>query len=255
MSNGDINTVGKKILFVYPNKPVLDNIVPVLLGHGYEPYILDDHNHTEKICYYYKNSIVFFNIDQTIRKSSWGDHIKSLKSNESFGDLNFGIISEQEPDPIITAFGDLPFNMACLSFLHGADFCCQVILNFLEKTNAKGNRKHVRVKCDNIYHASFSIKQSNHIIAGKILDISIVGMAGVFSDSIDLRPGSFIKDLQLRLMGSILNLSGKVAGMRESNGVMIYVIMFDPIKEPAVQHKVIMFISHMFQESIKPLLL
>jgi hypothetical protein len=254
MANADNCSEGKKILFVYPNKPVLDNIVPSLVSHGYEPYILDHHEYTGRICTQYKDSIVFLNIDQSIRKSSWGEQIKSLKSNGNFGGVDIGVMSGADPDSIITSFSDLPFNIACLSFLHGIDFCRQVILNFLEKNNAKGKRRHVRVKCNNIYHASFSIKNSSSIVAGQILDISTAGMACTFSENIQLHPGSALNNLQLRLMGTMLMISGKVAGIRDNNGVKTYVIMFDTIHDDYLRHKLVAFISHMLQENIKPLL-
>jgi hypothetical protein len=255
VAENDSSSDGKKIFFVYPNKPILENIVPGLIGNGYEPYLLDDLHYTDKVCSHYKNSVVLLNIDQSIKKVSWYEYIKKLKLNEAYGSIDIGIISEEDSDAVILNFSDFSFNVAYLSFIHGINFCRQVLLNILEKTNAKGKRRYVRVKCDNIYHASFSIKVGNHIIAGQICDISVAGMACTLSEKIQLHTGSVLNDIQLRLMGTIVSVSGKIVGTRSCNGMTIYVVMFNEIRDNSLQYRLVMFISHMLQENIKSLFL
>lgn len=251
MSSGEDCCAGRKILFVCPNPMLVNNVVHGLVERGYESYVINSFDQSAKACSKYKDSIVFVSIEHEVKKRAWNEYVKTLKFNPEFGSVDVGIITERETDSIINMFSGLSFNVAYVCFHHGVDFCRQVILNFLERNNAKGKRKFVRIKCNDIHHASLSIKYKNKIIIGKIVDVSVVGMACIFSEKIILQPKLKLMDIQLRLNGSIINVTGEIAGMREVNGELIYVVMFDPIVDERSKYKIVAFISRMLQENIQ----
>ena len=133
----------------------------------------------------------------------------------------------------------------------------RAIYNALMKNSVKGRRKYLRAACQDSGKATFNISFKGTAYSGRIIDISSVGMACSFDDErIVLNAGDMLPDIQLRLLGKITTVGGKIAGMRQ-DVQRIFVIIFDERTPYLAKEKIYSFIhysmNHNMEKTLKEL--
>ena len=124
----------------------------------------------------------------------------------------------------------------------------QILVRALDAAEAKGDRQYVRVKVPN-GKGALNIETETEKYSGEIIDISIVGMACTINTTFS--KGTYLQNIQMRLWGQLINISGTVAGNRDSSGTQISVIMFDPDLDPKTRSKINMFLKRVMQFEVE----
>jgi hypothetical protein len=227
-----VNEFSKKIFFLYPYDLVEQLLIKDIITHQYEAYIIKDHTAAHHLLTQkkqYNNSILLLNFNKYLKNLNWNNYIDSFKNNPVSKEI------------LIKGFSHTP-KETLHEDLHNHLIPCQVdnspnsyddlktkVLTLLESQNAKGQRKYIRIQCNNKYQASCSIKYNNNIYLGEIRDISIVGLSCIFYEYTNLIKGTIIKDLQIRLNGKILKCSAKHYGYRIQDNKEIHILLFEPM--------------------------
>jgi hypothetical protein len=103
----------------------------------------------------------------------------------------------------------------------------RIILSALEANEARGRRKYIRADCHEDINAVMNYKGENQTYHGKILDISSAGIAANVEKFDDLPINAFLRNIQLKLRGSIFMTDMILMGKRRDNP-LIYILLFDP---------------------------
>ena len=123
----------------------------------------------------------------------------------------------------------------------------KIILQTLVATEAKGRRKFVRVILPDTSAAKFNIKSGDLLLSGSISDISIGAMACSFDQEPTGLKDHHLTDIQLRLKGRIIMVSGKLAGSREEKGRKSYIILFTNFRSDQDKNNLSSFIIQTLQ--------
>lgn len=218
---------GRKVFFLYPPSVVQDELIQEIFNNEFEVYILKDHR---KVAYLLKNNpnaILFINIDAEMKEEEWEQFIRTILSSPETSSIQIGILSYNEDKELAQKYlMDIGVQCGFIKLKIGLQESIKIILKTLEATEAKGNRKFVRAKCDNKSYASFNIKIGSGIEQGTIKDISSVGMACYFDNKVEITINTYLKDVQLRLKGALIMVSGAILGNYEEDK-KTYILMFD----------------------------
>lgn len=239
------NSDSRRIFFLYPHQETEARIIKDVITHEYEAFLINDHSAARKLLTELNKSLLFVNVDQPLKHSSWDEYIKEIDQINSIQNVMVGTIAKESKN--IDSYKSL--SNVCVSFENGIETCSQSILDVLEKNNARGKRKYIRAKCEEMHRASFSIKLHTTIHVGLIHDISTFAMACSFQENIEIKPDSYFTDLQIRLDGRVFQLSGKTIGSRNENNILI--IMFDYNNHPGVKENIQIFIYHALQRALR----
>ncbi len=224
----DPTIAGRKVFFLYPHSVLQEQLMELIFQAGYEVYLLREHTKVKRLLSRYPGSILFINIDERIRDTSWEVYVRQFTGPENTYDIRVGILSYND-DPQLARRYIMEMSVQCgfirlkLSLAESA----KILLSVLEANEARGTRKFVRLAVPEDKHITFNVRRDHAFVSGRILDLSVAGMAAAFVDEQDLHPGDTVEDIQLNLRGSIVRVAGKIAGTRKSGDRLIHVILFE----------------------------
>ena len=241
---------GKKVFFLYPQSVIQDELISFLLRHEYEVYFLSDHLKANRIFKRFSNSICFINIDNGLKEPEWEQYIKSLKSDSDIKGLQIGILSyDNNPVLMQKYLMDIAVECGFVQLKLGIKQSTDIILKVLEANEAKGRRKFVRANCENDSRAVLNFSHRDSFFEGKIIDISSVGLACEFNQTISIDNKTILHKIQLNLRGSLIQTDGLILSRRFDNE-RILVIVFNPRPKENELDKIHIFIHKTLQKTI-----
>jgi len=220
----------KKVFFIYP-VPIILDLLKELLKNGYEVYVLNDHEKLKKIVKKYPYSIVYINIYEKMDEKKWEPYIKALINDPENIGIQVGICTytNVESQELAAKYlMELGVTGGFVNVFSSFKKSFENIRKVLEASEAKGKRKHVRVKPfhnDNNTFALIYDEKKNQIKA-KICDISIACM------NIELENAKFVKNqviksIVLKLRGIPCQVDAVVVGFHaedKNKWLLIFVI-------------------------------
>jgi hypothetical protein len=246
------SAAGKKIFILYPHSVIRDELLDILIMSGFESYVLHDHKRAQKLLVKFPDSIMFINIDEGMSETEWEAYIRGIQEDASTKDCRLGILSYNTDQRLMQKYlMDLAVPCGYIHLKLGAKESTKIMLSVLEANEARGRRKFIRAFCEEDVNATVNIKHSGGIYYGSILDISAAGIAARFDKFEDLPPNSVIREIQLKLRGSLVLTDAVLMGKRDDN---VWVFLFDvPRMNP--DHKLVIhrYIKHLLQHYIDSL--
>ncbi len=240
--------LGKKVFFLYPHSVLQKEMLEILIENEYEIYFINDHKKLVKAIEHFPNSIIFINIDEVMSVSLWEEYIKSIMNNEKTKSAQIGIVTYNNNKELAKKFlMELMIPCGFIILNLGLERSIPILLKILTANEAKGRRKYIRAISSENENTKFNISIKQLLFTGKILDISIAGMAIVFDTEVDLEPKMELPDIQLVLKGIICRVSGIVAGCREGGDKKCYIIIFSYADDKA-KTKIHTYIHKRLQE-------
>ncbi|WP_020611413.1 PilZ domain-containing protein [Sediminispirochaeta bajacaliforniensis] len=226
MSNPSL--LGRKVFFLYPHSVIKDEMIEEIVSEEYEAYVLKDHNRAARLMKAFPGSVLFINIDSTMKEPEWERYILEMKNSDQYNDPRIGIFTYDENQELARKYlieYSLPAGFIRLKL--GFAETKKILLDVLKANEAKGRRKFVRALCAKDAQATINVSRDGSIIQGKLLDISSAGAACAFPQEGLFSPKSYLSDIQLQLRGARIMLNAIVMGTRQDDG-RVHVILFDP---------------------------
>lgn len=253
----DTELLGKKIFFLYPTASVQSQIVTELVQNEYEAYTIKNHTRFLKIIKKYPDSIIFANIDDGMKAQEWERYIGAFHS--AMPDVKIGVFSSSNDEDLKTRYIE-KHKISCGFMNLKVDMTktTPVILEILNKLNAKGRRKYLRASTINDPAVMLNVSFNSNYIKGSIRDISVVGIACIFENDPGFKKNEMIKDIQIKLGSMLLRVEGVVFGCRDENSAQgshegsqkIYVLIFTQRIDPDVRVKIRKYIQGNLQNKI-----
>jgi hypothetical protein len=238
----------RKVFFLYPHSVLNEELLVEILSNEYEIYCLHDHEAAVKVMAANPESILFVNIDDTLKEHQWEAWIRRLTRAPQTSSTMVGILT-YNPDPGLARKYLMDMMLPCgfIQLKQGLADGKRIILKTLEANEARGRRRFVRAKCTDPKKASFNVTVKGRHVTGAILDISVAGMTFRADGGMDVKPETLVEDVQLRLRGTLCRLSGIMKGAGGSAGDLL---MFTNPVAPEIQEKIHRFIYATLQEQI-----
>ncbi len=197
----------------------------------------------------FTSSIVFINIDEVLPLSEWESYIKELMTGEKTAGTHVGIVTYNNDMELAKKFlMDLMVPCGFIVLSLGTEKSIPILLKILEANEAKGRRKYIRAASSENENTKFNVSIKNVFYTGRILDISIAGMAVVFNDLVELEVKTEISDIQIILRGIICRVSGLIAGNRNDNK-NCYIVLFSGMDDKS-RTKIHSYIYKQLQDSM-----
>lgn len=226
----------KKIFFLYPIGIVYD-LLKDLIKHGYESYVIKDHNQMMKLLDKYPDCILYINIFEKMNEEEWENYIKIIQDDPKYAAVQLGIC-------VYKTGGDEELQQKYLIeyMLTGGYINLHVsykrsletIFKILKACEARGRRKYIRVAPFVGDENTFAqITKNGKQIKGRIVDLSIYCMTVEFGKGFFVK-NEMIRNMMVKLRGIITTADVLVKGFLEGNeGVylMIFVFKNDEKKE------------------------
>ena len=226
---------GKKVFLLYPHSVIREEMLDLLIMNGFETYTLFDHKKAFKILQQFPGSIIFINIDEGMPEKEWETYIKLLLDDQSTKDTKIGILSYNQDKALMEKYlMEITVPCGYIQLKLGIQESTKIILNALQANEAKGRRKYIRAFCDNDMLATMNFKSDQGLCQGQILDISSAGVAAHFSKFPETAPNSLLRDVQLKLHGTLILTDMILMGKRRDNPNTA-ILLFDPSKLKAEQ--------------------
>ena len=247
------NILGKKIFILFPQSVIQEEMIHLLIAAEYEVALIRDKHKAMRAFSKFPDSIVFINIEEGMREHEWENFVRTIMNGEKTKNLRIGILSYND-NPTLREKYLMDIGVPCgfVTLKIGLKESFKIIAKTLEANEARGRRKYVRAVCRPQDKATFNVKMAGEYLTGRIVDISSVGMACTFDKPIELKPGSSLEDIQLKLRAVLCRLSGKLVGINKGDDER-HVIIFDKNISPRERHKVHKFVYDRLQESIDEL--
>jgi hypothetical protein len=251
MSDEFVN--GRKVFFLYPHSIVRD-LVKEIVRSEYEVYVVEDHVRLRSLLVKYKNPIVFINIEERLKEEEWEEYIKDVLTSPSTKAVGIGVLTYFDRSKALTEkyLLDLGVNCGYIRLRTDVNKCKEIILKMLEANEARGKRRFVRGLC-NPKLDTFNVAINGVRNPGKLLDLSIAGMACQFNElTRKVEVGQELKDIQLVLRGSHCQVDGRVIRIdRRGGDADVYIVLFKAESLiPAVKEKIHAFIQVCLQNAI-----
>jgi hypothetical protein len=244
---------GKKVFILYPPSVVQEEMIHLLIASEYEVALLKDKQHALRVISKFPDSILFVNIDERPEENRWERFVRNLMGAEMTKDVRIGIISYNDDSEMKEKYlMDIGVPCGFVTLKLGLKESFKIIAKMLEANEAKGRRKYVRAECRPQDKATFNVKYDGEYFAGSIVDISAVGIACTFDKSIQLKPGTDLNDMQLKLRAVLCRVGGKLIGINRETEDR-HVFLFSSEIDPKERHKIHTFVYDRLQESIDAL--
>lgn len=229
-------------------------MVRFLVTAQYETAIVKDYRAIQTVLYKFPGSVVYFNADTRMPAGTLDQVLKTILSSKEKHGADVGLLSyNSDPDQARRYLLDIGITCGYITLNIGFEKSARIIIKALEAAEARGDRRFVRVRVPR-GKASLNIitKTDGRPLSGTILDISEVGMACILDA--DYSVGTVFPDVQLRLWGSLCNVSATIAGRRETPQGRVSVLLFDKITDGDVRGKVYSFLQRVMQHEVDALL-
>lgn len=247
-----IETLGKKVFFVYPHSVIQNQLIQDLIDREYEVYFINDHSKIESICEYYTSPIIFINIDEGLEEAQWEKLTRSIMSSDATGHAMIGVLTYNENKLLAQKYlMDIMVPCGFIKLKLGLYDSTEIIIKTLDANEVKGKRKYVRACC-NRDEATLNISYRGSHVSGQIVDVSSVGMAVKFEKKMKLEKNTYLKDIQLKLRGILLRVSAVVIGHRLiEDDQVIYVLLFDQSVNKQIKSKLRSYINRSLQHEME----
>jgi hypothetical protein len=253
MSNAnDVSDItGKKIFFLPPNSAVQTRIISDLAQQEYEVYTVRDKDILRRLLPRYPNSVIFTDINEGMPEKDWEAWITALLEDTDLKGVAVGIITAND-DELLKRKYLLTVKVNCGYTVVKFDLEKAIahIFEVLQAVNAKGRRKYLRATIDKEANTTINLPYNGEFINGKIKDISVVGISCTMEGDPDIPKNTLIKDIQVRLQGSLLKVEGIVFGSRFDGTEKVYVFLFTQRIDPDVRAKIRKYIQQNLQTKI-----
>ncbi len=241
---------GKKVFFLYPQSVIQDELITFLLKNEFEVYFLNDHQKAIRLFRKFNNSLCFINIDDGLKEDEWENYIKSLKADPATKGVQIGILSyNNDPDLIQKYLMDVGVECGFVQLKLGVKQSTDIILKVIEVNEAKGRRKFVRVNCENDPKVLLNFSHKEYSYKGQIIDISSVGVACRFPETVSVDNKTILHKIQLNLKGSLIQTDGIILARRSDNE-KILIIVFNPRPKESELEKIHRFIHKILQKEM-----
>lgn len=246
-------TLGKKVFFLNPHSIIKEDLIQTILYNEYEVYFLSDETQAIRLCKKFRNSLLFINIDAKLANGSWESLVTNILTNPDTEGVLVGILTTSEDNSLKEKYlMHIGVQAGFIQLKMGVKECTAIILKMLEANEAKGRRKYVRAINDDPKNGRFNVRINDTFEEGYIHDISSVGMAISFKGVVNLPKNALLKEIQLKLKGTISRTDGIVLGFRGSE-TKTYILLFSPKLNGKTKENVYRFIHHALQKGISSL--
>jgi hypothetical protein len=246
------NASGKKIFILYPHSVIQDDLLDLLIMSGFESYVLHDHKRALKLLAKFPDSIMFINIDEGMAEKEWEVYIRSIQENSITRECKLGILSYNTDQRLMQKYlMEMTLPCGYIQLKLGLKESTRIMLSALEANEARGRRKYIRAFCEDDGNATVNIKGATSYYYGKILDISAAGIAARFDKFEDLPPNTLLKEVQLKLRGSLVLTNAVLMGKRQDN---VWIFLFE-VTRMSTDHKLVIhrFIKYTLQHYMENL--
>jgi hypothetical protein len=241
---------GKKVFFLYPHSVIQDEMLDALIMSGYEVYILRDHRRASRLLEHFPGSIMFINIDERLPEKEWEAYIRALQEAPATKDSRLGILSYNTDRDLMQKYlMDMSVPCGYIQLKLGVQASTKIIHDALQANEAKGRRKCFRASCEDDGSATINYKDHSAIYYGKILDISSAGVAVRIENFRGYQTNSRLKDIQVKLRGSLVRTDMILMGKRWDNQD-VWIFLFDPNMPPESRLIIHRYIKQILQRYI-----
>lgn len=222
----DPAVVGRKVFFVYPHVVTKEEIIDYLTNLEFEVCMIMDLTSIKRVLSKFQSPICYINIDSGKSEAGWLSTLATLTKDKELASVDWGIITKNESSGTRERFLQInPFTAGFLVLRKRGVETAQLIQKYLLARNSMGRRKYVRATCADDTLAVLNLLVDDRQIDGKILDISSVGFSCAFSCDPCLKKNTVVKNIQLKLRGSLIFTDCVLFGIREGDR-KIYVFLF-----------------------------
>jgi hypothetical protein len=216
---------GKKIFILYPHSVIKDEMLDILIMAGFEAYVVRDLKQAIKLLIRFPGSIMFINIDEGLSEAEWESYIRGIQESSKTKDCKLGILSYNTDQKLMQKYlMDIAVPCGYIQLKLGIKESTRIMLSALEANEARGRRKFIRADCSDDTSAAVNIKGAAGMYYGKILDISAAGIAARFDKIEDYTASETLKEVQLKLHGSLVLVNMTFMGKRADK---VCVLLFD----------------------------
>jgi hypothetical protein len=239
--------VGKKIFFLYPTVVVQNKIIAELVQQEYEVYIVKNRDSLKRVLREYRDSIVFVDINEQMSEKEWEAWITTVKNSPDTSGIAVGIVTANDEELIkrkylltikVCGYTVLKFDL---------DKAIMHIIEVLQSVDAKGRRKFIRATTTKEANVTLNLPLNGMFVKGQIKDISVVGVSCTLEGNPDISKNTLFKDIQVKLLSSIIKVEGIVIGSRMEGDEKVYVVLFTQRIDPDVRIKIRKYIQHNLQ--------
>jgi hypothetical protein len=250
MSNiGGVSDISaRKIFFLYPNAVIQNRIVSDLAQQEYEVYTTMNKDALRRLLSRYPTSVVFVDINEGMPEKDWEAWITALLEDSELEGVSVGIITSNDDEEIRRKYLEtIKVNCGYTVLKFEVEKSIAHLFEILEKVNAKGRRKYLRATVERETNTTVNIPFEGSFINGQIKDISVVGISCTLDGDPDIPKNTLLKDIQVRLLGSLLKVEGIVFGSRLDGTEKVYVLLFTQRIDPDVRVKIRKYIQQNLQ--------
>jgi len=221
---------GRKVFLLYPHSVVQEKMLDTLIMNGFETYTLRDYKKAFRIMEKFPDSIMLINIDEGLPENEWETYIRGIQKNTKTKDTRLGIVSYNKNQGLMEKYL-LELEVPCgyIQLKLSLKESTEIIQNALNANEARGRRQHIRAFCNEGVSATMNYRNNKGLFQGRILDISIAGIAARISGLPDLPSNFRLRDVQLKLHGQLIMTDLILAGQRKDDK-NILILLFDPEK-------------------------
>jgi len=243
----DQDITGKKIFILHPHSVIQEEMLDILIMAGFESYVLYDHKRAFKLLVKFPGSIMFVNIDEGLPEKEWEAYIQGIQEGPATGETKLGILSYNTDQKLMQKYlMDIAVPCGYIQLKLGIKESTRIMLSALEANEARGRRKFIRAFCHEDAMATVNFKGTNGILYnGKILDISAAGIAAKFEKVEDIPANALLKEVQLKLHGSLVLTNMVFMGKRQDNVlVLLFDAKIDHEKKATIHHFIKYTLQH-----------
>ncbi|MDR1507038.1 MAG: PilZ domain-containing protein [Treponema sp.] len=248
MAQSDSELTGKKIFILHPHSVIQDEMLDILIMAGFESYTVHDDKRAIKLLIRFPGSIMFVNIDEGHSEQEWESYIRGVQESPKTRDSKLGILSYNTDQKLMQKYlMDIAVPCGYIQLKLGIKESTRIMLTALEANEARGRRKFIRANCGDDANATVNIKGAGGVYYGKILDISASGIAARFDKVEEYAPNTPVREVQLKLRGSLVLVNTTFMGKRADN---VCVLLFDAKMDQGQKLVVHRFIKYTLQRSM-----
>ncbi|AHC15777.1 PilZ domain-containing protein [Salinispira pacifica] len=217
-----------RVIFVSPEDWVKEHYITILIRAEYKCIVMENPRNIGKTLELYPGSIMFFNVDKHPENGSWYDIASSLEEQLEKQRILPVFIGKQTREGIKSRV-KLDISFDAFDMGKSPKQTMLLIRAIIKQWYPSSKRRYIRVSCKNHGKTSFNLRRDGDSYNGVILDISSAGMACVFDqgrEPLNMQRGAILPKIQLKLNGRLVMVDGVLMGSRESDGKLIYVVIF-----------------------------
>jgi len=242
--------VGKKIFFLFPSVAVQNKIVTELVQQEYEVYITKNKDTLRRVLRNYPDSIVFVDINEQLTEAEWEGWVTAVKNAPDTKSTSIAVVTNNDDEKIKRKYL-LTIKVAGYTVMKfDLDKAVVHIIEILQKLDAKGRRKYIRASTKGDSNATLNLSINGTFVKGYVRDISVVGISCTLEGSPDISKNTLFKDIQVKLLSSLLKVEGIVYGSRMEENEKVYVLLFTQRIDPDVRIKIRTYIQHNLQSKM-----